>query len=246
MMAVAIVTGASKGIGKATSSLLKEHGYTVVSISRTMPEVGDMRISLDVTDKGSVVKVVEELVNKFGGVDVLVNNAGFGVYGKFTDTSLDEEEYMIKTNLVAPIVFTKLVLPHMLKKGSGSIVNVVSEAAYVSTTTLAVYSASKAGLASFTNSLWATVSKMGIKVSGIYPGPVKTNFTSHPSFAGMKTNIFDKYAVEAEDVARAVLKGIRTGKREIYVPSRLKVDPYFLKLSSIMQEITYRLIRRYF
>ncbi len=245
-MQVAIVTGASKGIGKSTVKMLKEKGFTVVSISRSTPELGDLRIAMDVTDKASITKAVEDISSKFGRIDVLVNNAGFGVYGKFTETSLEEEEYMIKTNFLAPVIFTKTVIPYMLKQKSGSIVNVVSEAAYVSTTTLAVYSATKAGLSSFTNSLWATLSTMGIKVSGVYPGPVKTNFTSHPSFSKMKVNSFDRFAVEPDAVAKAIWKGITTGKREIYVPSKLKVDPYFLKLSLIMQEITYRIIRRYF
>ncbi|BBG23584.1 SDR family NAD(P)-dependent oxidoreductase [Sulfuracidifex tepidarius] len=245
-MPIAIVTGASKGIGRSTVCMLKDKGFTVIAISRSTPDIGDVKLSVDVIDRETVAKVVEDTVSRFGRIDVLVNNAGFGVYGKFTDTPLQEEEYMIKTNFLAPIVITKLVLPYMLKQKEGSIVNVVSEAAYVSTTTLAVYSATKAGLSSFTNSLWATVSKLGIKVSGVYPGPVKTNFTSHPSFSSMAQNGFDKFAVEPEAVAKAIWKGITTGKREIYVPSKLRVDPYFLKLSLIMQDFTYRIIRRYF
>ncbi|NON62739.1 SDR family oxidoreductase, partial [Acidianus sp. RZ1] len=178
-------------------------------------------------------------------IDILVNNAGFGIYGSFLETSLEEEEYMVRTNLLAPIYFTKLILPRMISRRSGSIVNVVSEAAYVSSPTLLVYSATKSALASFTNGLWAEMRKYGVKVSGIYPGPVKTNFTSHPSFKDAKDS-FSRFSVEPEKVARAVIKAIKTGKREIYVPSKIFLDPYFLKFSYIMQSITYRIVSKIF
>jgi len=242
---IAVVTGASKGIGKATVIKLKDLGYTVVAISRSLPEVGDEKIQVDVSNKEDVFKTVNYLISKYGFIDVLVNNAGFGVYGSFLETDLNEEEYMIRTNLLGPIYFMKAVLPYMVKEKRGSIVNIISEAAYVSSPKLLVYSATKAALAHITNGLWAEMRKYGVKISGIYPGPVKTNFTSHPSFKGAKDS-FSKFAVEPEKVANAVVKAIKTGKREIYVPSKLALDPYFLKLSYIMQSITYRFVGKYF
>ncbi|EZQ06926.1 3-oxoacyl-ACP reductase [Candidatus Acidianus copahuensis] len=242
---IALVTGASKGIGKATVSLLKREGYTVIAISRTKPDSGDENYALDVADKGKVLLFVKDIISKYKDIDVLVNNAGFGIYGSFLETSLEEEEYMVRTNLLAPIYFTKLILPRMISRRSGSIVNVVSEAAYVSSPTLLVYSATKSALASFTNGLWAEMRKYGVKVSGIYPGPVKTNFTSHPSFKDAKDS-FSRFSVEPEKVARAVIKAIKTGKREIYVPSKIFLDPYFLKFSYIMQSITYRIVSKIF
>lgn len=123
-----------------------------------------------------------KIKSEIGPIDVVVNNAGFGIYGSFLETSIEEEEYMIKTNFLGPIYVCKTVYPDMVKRRSGSIVNVVSEAAYVNSPVLLVYSSTKAGLASFTNGLWVEARKYGVKVSGIYPGPVKTNFSSHPSF----------------------------------------------------------------
>ncbi|QKQ99416.1 SDR family oxidoreductase [Metallosphaera tengchongensis] len=240
---LALVTGASKGIGKATVELLMKEGYEVVATSRSEPEVGHHRIKLDVSDRGKVEEVVRKVMEEIGEIDVLVNNAGFGVYGSFLETPVEEEEYMVKTNFLGPIYTTKMVYPHMAKRRMGSIVNVVSEAAYVNSPVLLVYSATKAALSSFTNGLWSEARKYGVKVSGVYPGPVKTNFSSHPSFKGRE--ITPKYAVEPEAVARAILKGIRTGKREIYVPSKLRVDPYFLKLANVAQEITYRLVDKF-
>ncbi|MDT7862426.1 MAG: SDR family oxidoreductase [Saccharolobus sp.] len=246
MSEVAIVTGASKGIGRAIANLLKENNYIVVSVSRTKADVGDLIYEADVSDKGNVFRIVSEVLDKFGRIDVLVNNAGFGVYGSFLETDLNEEEYMVKTNFLAPIYFMKAVLPHMVSRRKGNIVNIISEAAYVSSPKLLVYSGTKAGLASVTNGLWAEMRKYNVKVSGVYPGPVKTNFTSHPSFKKVSSDPFAKYAVNPEDVARAVLKAIRTGKREIYVPSKLKLDPYFLKFVNLFQSITYRIISKYF
>lgn len=244
---IAIVTGASKGIGRETARLLKENGYTVISISRSKPEIGDVTYEADVSDKSTVFKIVKETIERFGRIDVLVNNAGFGVYGSFLETELEEEEYMVRTNLLGAIYFMKAVLPYMVSRRSGSIVNIVSEAAYVSSPKLLVYSGTKAALSSITNGLWAEMRKYNVKVSGVYPGPVKTSFTSHPSFkrAG-NGDPFSKYAVEPTEVAKAVLKAIRTGKREIYVPSKLKLDPYFLKLGNLFQSLTYRIVSKYF
>ncbi|MFP3347685.1 MAG: SDR family oxidoreductase [Sulfolobaceae archaeon] len=243
---IAIVTGASKGIGKATTIKLKQLGYTVISVSRSQPDVGDVKYQIDVSNKDEDFRVVKEVKEKFGKIDVLVNNAGFGVYGSFLETSLEEEEYMVRTLFLAPLYFTKAVLPDMVKRRGGAIVNIVSEAAYVASPKLIVYSASKAALAHFTNALWADMRKYNVKVSGVYPGPVKTNFTSHPSFKNVKETIFDKYAVEPEKVANAVVKAIRTGKREIYVSSKLMMDPYFLKLAMVMQNLTYYIISKIF
>ncbi|AWR99925.1 SDR family NAD(P)-dependent oxidoreductase [Metallosphaera hakonensis] len=240
---LAVVTGASKGIGKATVNLLKAEGYEVVATSRSEPEVGDHRFRLDVSNRAEVEAIMGKIKSEIGPIDVVVNNAGFGIYGSFLETSIEEEEYMIKTNFLGPIYVCKTVYPDMVKRRSGSIVNVVSEAAYVNSPVLLVYSSTKAGLASFTNGLWVEARKYGVKVSGIYPGPVKTNFSSHPSFKGRE--ITPKYAVEPERVAKAILKGIRTGKREIYVPSKLLLDPYFLKLTNVMQEFTYRIVDKF-
>ncbi|BAB65949.1 SDR family NAD(P)-dependent oxidoreductase [Sulfurisphaera tokodaii] len=244
-MKIAIITGASKGIGKAIAIKLKNEGYTVVSISRSKAEVGDIIYEADVTDKENDFRIVKEVYEKFGRIDVLVNNAGFGIYGSFLETSLDEEEYMIKTLFVAPLYFIKSVYPIMVRQREGSIVNIVSEAAYVATPKLIVYSAAKAGLAQFTNALWAEARKYNVKVSGIYPGPVKTNFTSHPSFKNSE-DIFSKYAVTPDKVANAVVKAIKTGKREIYVPSKLKIEPYFLKFARLFESLTYWIVSKYF
>lgn len=244
-MKVAIVTGASKGIGKSTAKKLKELNYTVISISRSKPEIGDIIYEADVTNKENDFRIINEVLDKFGRIDVLVNNAGFGIYGSFLETPTEEEDYMIKTLFNAPLYFIKAVYPIMVKQKGGNIINIVSEAAYVATPKLIVYSAAKAALAHFTNALWAEARKYNVKVSGIYPGPVKTNFTSHPSFKNAK-DAFSNFAVEPEKVADAVVKAIKTGKREIYVPSRLKIEPYFLKLSNIFQNFTYWIVSKYF
>ncbi|QPG48598.1 SDR family NAD(P)-dependent oxidoreductase [Saccharolobus solfataricus] len=246
MLEVAIVTGASKGIGRAVAKLLKENNYIVISIARSKSDVGDVIYEADVTDKSTDFRIVNEVLEKFGKIDVLVNNAGFGVFGSFLETDIDEEERMVRTNFLAPIYFMKAVLPHMVSRRKGSIVNIISEAAYVSTPKLLVYSGTKAGLASITNGLWAEMRKYNVKVSGVYPGPVRTNFTSHPSFKKSNGDPFGSYNVEPEAVAKAVLKAIRTGKREIYVPSRLKLDPYFLKLANLFQSLTYTIVSKYF
>ncbi len=158
---LAVVTGASKGIGKATVNLLKAEGYEVVATSRSEPEVGDHRFRLDVSNRAEVEAIMGKIKSEIGPIDVVVNNAGFGIYGSFLETSIEEEEYMIKTNFLGPIYVCKTVYPDMVKRRSGSIVNVVSEAAYVNSPVLLVYSSTKAGLASFTNGLWSRLGNTG-------------------------------------------------------------------------------------
>ena len=234
---VAVVTGSSKGIGLSTVRLLKSKGYTVVGVSRSGKGEAHEELKADVALKEEVRGVVEYVLDKYKRVDVLVNNAGFGVYGYFWETNLEDEEYEVRTLFLGVLYFTKYVLPHMLERNSGSIVNVVSEAAYVAMPTLLVYSSMKAAVAHFTNGLWASMRGSGVKVSGVYPGPVKTEFSKHPSFKDEPK--FNALAVPPEKVAKAIWKGIRTGKREIYVPSRLAVEPYFLKAAMAFQEVTY-------
>jgi len=235
---VAVVTGSSKGIGLATVRLLKEKGFVTIGVSRSGGGEAHEELRADVSSKEDVRRVVDYVVSKYGKIDVLVNNAGFGVYGYFWETPLDEEEYEVKTLLLGVIYFTKSVLPLMLRRNYGAIVNVVSEAAYVSMPTLLVYSSAKAAVAHFTNGLWASLKGTNVKVSGVYPGPVKTDFTSHPSFKNTEPK-FNSLAVPPERVAKAVWKAIRTGKREIYVPSKLLIEPYFLKLALSFQSLTY-------
>ncbi|MGC9106098.1 MAG: SDR family NAD(P)-dependent oxidoreductase [Thermoprotei archaeon] len=239
---VAIVTGSSKGIGLATVRLLKEKGYATVGVSRSGEGEADVELKADVSSKEDVRRVIDYVVSKYGRLDVVVNNAGFGVYGYIWETPLEEEEYEVKTLFLGVLYFTKFALPVMIKQGRGSIVNVASQAAYVSMPTLLVYSSMKAAVAHFTNGLWASLKGTGVRVSGVYPGPVRTSFTSHPSFKGTEPK-FNSLAVEPERVAKAIWKAIRTGKREIYVPSRLVVEPYFLKLGMAFQSLTYSVQR---
>jgi short-subunit dehydrogenase len=245
MIKVAIVTGASKGIGRATVIKLKNLGFRVVSVARSLPEIGDLKFSCDVSNKDQVEYVINKTIENFNKIDVLINNAGFGIYGNFDEVKLNQIEYLIRTNFLGPIYFMKAVIPYMKKQGGGSIINVISEAAYIPIPKLSVYSATKAALSSLTNALHLELKKYNIRVSGIYPGPVKTNFTYHPSF-GNNTPWWWKFAIEPENVADMIVKALRTGKREIYVPSKLKIEPYFLKLSFIMQTIVYKVLSKFY
>lgn len=240
---LALVTGASSGIGMATVKLFKEKGFTTIAVSRRVPEVGDHRFSLDVSNLEAVRDFARRVRHEIGVVDFLVNNAGFGVYGDFLETPLEEEDYMVRTNLLGTIYMTKQFLPPMVERRSGHVVNVVSEAAYVNSPKLLVYSATKAAVASFTNGLWSSVRGKGVRICGVYPGPVRTGFTSHPSFKGREGG-FSKYAVEPDRVAKAIYRGGIKGKREIFVPSKLILDPPFLKLANLFQGLTYRVVSK--
>lgn len=217
MRDLSIVTGASRGIGKAIALKLASENHNVMifgrdndALKKVKEEIGIYKVECDlfigdVGDSDFVIESVKQILNKYGKVDHLINNAGFGIFKKVVESTLDEFKSQIDTNLFGVYNFTKTVLPSMIQRKSGSIINISSLAgknAFVGGT---MYSASKHALMGFTKSLMLEVREYNIRTVAICPGSVSTEFFATASY---ETNNLERvlYSEDIADVVSAVIK----------------------------------------
>ena len=222
---VVIVTGASSGIGEATAREFGAQGAMVVLAARRVDrldvlaqEIGAMEaaaetlvVQTDLTKLDDIKTLVHKTVEKFGRVDVLVNNAGFGRLDWLENLDpVKDIQAQFDVNVLGTIQTTRQILPIMIKQRSGHIINMCSTAGLIGSPTYTVYAATKHAIHGFSESLRREVKPWGIDVSMIYPGSVKTEFQSHAGIkrkTGMTTP--KALAVSAEDVGRAVVQLVR-------------------------------------
>ncbi|MEG1523535.1 MAG: SDR family oxidoreductase [Clostridia bacterium] len=179
MSNIAIVTGGSSGIGKATVKMLADNGYKVYELSRSgYSENGIMHITTDVTKSEDVTTAVRQIVGVEGRIDLLINNAGFGISGavEFTDSS--DAQAQLNVNFFGTLHCIQAVLPIMRAQRSGHIINLSSVAAPIAIPFQAFYSATKSAINSLTLSLRNEVRPFGIQVCAVQPGDVCTGFTA--------------------------------------------------------------------
>lgn len=178
MNKVCIVTGGSSGIGRETCRALADMGCTVYEFSRRdLPQDGVTHMTVDVTDEESVQAAVEQIAAKEGRIDVLVNNAGFGISGCIELTENLDAQRLMDVNLMGAVNSAKAVIPVMREQGGGKIVNLSSIAGALSLPYQAWYSISKAAVLAFSEALRNEVRQFGIYVIAILPGDIKTGFT---------------------------------------------------------------------
>ena len=177
MEKVVILTGGTSGIGQATVAQLREKGCRVYEFSRR-DAADPMHFSVDVTDEAAVKAAVDAVVAREGRVDVLINNAGFGISGAMEFTDSADAHRLMEVNLFGMDNAIKAVLPHMRKAGSGRIVNISSVAGVFAIPFQAWYSISKAAVRSLTMALYNEVTPFGIQVTSVMPGDIKTGFTA--------------------------------------------------------------------
>lgn len=172
---VVVITGASSGIGKATFDYLKEKGFICYCISRRKSE-SEFSFSSDVNDHEKIKEIFETIYNKEKRIDVVVNNAGYGIAGAIENAKIEDIYGIFDTNLSAVVAISSLVIPY-LKKTKGKIINISSVGAVAPLPYQACYSAAKAGVLIFSKALNMEVKKDGISVTAVLPGDTKTNFT---------------------------------------------------------------------
>jgi short-subunit dehydrogenase len=229
---VIIVSGASGGIGSATARLFGQMGYRVVLAARNLEKLKHIEaeiishggvakaIKTDITQFGSIMNMVEITINQYQQIDVLFNNAGIGRLGWLERLDQqDDIQNQLQSNLLGAVWMTRAVLPYMIERRSGHIINMISVAGLIATPTYSIYSASKFGMRGFTDALRREVHYHGIHVSAIYPGGVKTGF-AHEAVSRRKTGLrTPKWLVlSAEDVARAVYSLVRRPRRMVIIP----------------------------
>jgi 3-oxoacyl-[acyl-carrier protein] reductase len=224
---VAIVTGGSKGIGRAIGKALAQEGATVVLAARTeselmatVRELQNERLSVsgtvaDVTSESDVNRLIAEVASTHGRIDILVNNAGIGVFKPVAEMSVADFDAMWGVNMRGVFLVTKAVLPHMIRNASGAVVNISSLAGKNSFKGGAGYCATKWALRGFASSLMLEVRDYNIRVVTIFPGSVDTSFSS----TGKKgSNI-----TQPEDVASAVVFAVTAPGRSMF--SEIDVRP---------------------
>jgi NAD(P)-dependent dehydrogenase (short-subunit alcohol dehydrogenase family) len=228
-----LITGASSGIGRAAAELLLKSGYTVYAGARRvekmkgLQDLGAKVLALDVTVEESLRRAVETILREAGGIDVLVNNAGYGAHGAVEDVPLAEARRQFEVNLFGLARLTQLVLPGMRARGGGRIVNISSIAGKVGMPTSGWYHASKHALEAYSDALRMETAQFGIKVVIIEPGPIKTEwdetaivnlqkYSGAGSYAPMVKHLTERFragyrsgAPGPEAVARVILKAVR-------------------------------------
>jgi short-subunit dehydrogenase len=230
---VVLITGASSGIGYATAAHLASRGYRVFGTARSPQKAsaiaGVSMLPLDVTLAASVSDAVQAVIDAAGRIDVLVNNAGLGVFGAFEETSVEQALALFDTNVFGVIRMSKAVLPHMRAQRSGLIVNVSSVLGFIPAPYSAVYSSTKHALEGLSESLDHEVRQFGIRVVLVEPGFTRTGFDTHSATAETQ---LDAYDVERSRAAAGVAANFKTASepgavaeeiaRAIELPHRLR------------------------
>ena len=231
-----LVTGASSGIGRDMAREFAERKYDLIIASRDEKRLNELKTELEVQYKVNVKPITVDLSNEENcinlyennkDIDILVNNAGFGVFGEFTKTDLQKELDLIKTNIVAVHILTKLYLKDMVKKDNGIILNVSSIAGSMPGPLMCAYYSSKAYVLRLSEGIREELrkKKSKVKISVLQPGPVNTNFNN---VAGVKFNLSSK---SSEYVAKYAVSKLLKGKFNI-------VPGFTIKCAKFMSKIT--------
>ena len=240
-----LITGASSGIGKQTAIEFAKLGANIILVARRKEKLDELANELDkfnvtilvcqcdVSDKAQVKEMSKTVLEKFDSIDVLVNNAGFAIYGSVKDLSIDEIESQMETNYFGMMYCIKNFLPSMLDKKSGHIVNVASVAASFGLPGIASYCASKFAMLGFSEGLKHELHGTGVGITVVSPIMVRTDFFDHPSFEKMPK--YSPTSLSSRTVAKAILKAANSPRLEIIVPSVVRIAvwlkhtfPYFI------------------
>jgi NAD(P)-dependent dehydrogenase (short-subunit alcohol dehydrogenase family) len=207
---VALVTGASSGMGKDIAKRLIEDGFLVYVAARNIEKMSDLEalgarpLRLDISKENQIEAAVETILGEAGGVDVLVNNAGFGLYGPVEEITLDEARYQFDVNLFGAARLTQLVLPSMRARRSGTIVNITSVGGKIYSVLGAWYHATKHALEGWSDCLRLEVAQFGIRVVIVEPGVIETGFGDAASTNLLQRSANGPYAKIAQKVANAI------------------------------------------
>jgi NAD(P)-dependent dehydrogenase (short-subunit alcohol dehydrogenase family) len=207
---VALVTGASSGIGRATALALVDAGFAVVGTSRNAakaePLAGVTLLDLDVVSDDSVRSLVEEVIERFGRIDVLVNNAGVGAVGAGEESSIDQTREVFDINVFGLIRMANAVLPHMRAQGSGRIVNVSSVLGLIPAPFMAVYAATKHAVEGYSESVDHELREHGIRMLLVEPAYTSTAFEASSLPADSPLAIYDAQRDVSRDVLATALR----------------------------------------
>lgn len=268
----ALITGASSGIGKDMAKILNQKGYNLVLVARDIEKLEQTKKELEksvqneptiennkiekayknskkATNKIEIIQMdlseeqnCIELANKVKDIDILINNAGFGDYGRFSETDLNKDISMIKTNVIAYHILTKLYLKEMKKKNSGKILNVASIAGFMPGPLMATYYATKNYIVRISEAIREELKKekSKVQISILCPGPVETNFNK---VANVKFSLREANSMQ---VAKYAIRKLEKGKFYIVPGIDVKLARFGAKIapSNFVAKITYKVQKR--
>ena len=230
---IVLITGASSGFGEDAAHLFAEEGCRVVLAARRVDRLQALADSIqrqggeaiavpvDVTNRADIQTMVDSTLALYGQIDILFNNAGFGRLDWFENLDPERDiETQIQVNLTGLIQVTRAVLPHMLSRGEGHIINMSSVAGRIAAPLYTIYSATKYGVRAFNDALRREVAPFGIHVSGIYPGPAETEFGLHTGSNSAKRSLnrLSSFRMSSAYVAERVVDLARRPRRSLVIP----------------------------
>ncbi|MBB4394717.1 oxidoreductase [Bradyrhizobium sp. ERR14] len=214
----ALVTGASSGMGKEIAKRLIKDGFQVYAAARNIEKMSDLAklgartLRMDISKDAEIKAAVDTILDEVGGVDVLVNNAGFGLYGPVEEVGIDEARYQFEVNLFGAARLTQLLLPSMRQKRSGTIVNITSMGGKIYTLLGAWYHATKHALEGWSDCLRLELAPFGIKVVVVEPGLIETGFGDVVANGLLKRSGSGPYAKLTQAVAKSTRDAYGQGR----------------------------------
>lgn len=224
---IVLITGASSGLGAGVASLLVEKGAIPILTARSEDKLEALSkqlkgehqiIRMDVQQDDDVQRVVNQVIQKYGKIDILLNNAGYGQFKSITEMPLEDYKAMIDVNYLGIVRCTQAVLPHMLAAGSGQIVNIASLAGKFPTSKSTSYTATKHAVLGFTNALRQELRETKIKISSINPGPIATAFFDRADPSGEYVKNVSQFMMSPDKVSRHIVKVMEKRKEELDLP----------------------------
>ncbi|WP_341348387.1 SDR family oxidoreductase [Paenibacillus sp. FSL H3-0469] len=251
---IVVITGASSGIGALTAQMLSGLGAVPVLLARSRDKLQAVAAGIqgehglficDVTDEAAVKHTFAEILEQYGRIDILLNNAGYGKFAAFTEMESEEFADMMDVNYMGIVRCTKAVVPHMLTRGSGQIVNVASMAGKIGTARSVSYTATKHAVLGFTNALRQELRKSGIIVSAVNPGPIATEFFKTADPSGNYERSVSRIMMTPQHVSAKIVKLMDKGKEEVDLPGLagfgIRLYGLFPRLAD---KLTYNLMNR--
>ena len=250
---VVLITGASLGIGEALAKVFAEEGAKLALAARSLDKLKTLAASLpteaialqaDMAQPAQIRAMVDKTVEHFGRIDILINNAGVGMYASIADMKPEQFEQLVATNWLGPVHAVQAVVPHMRQQGGGQIINISSVAGKVAIPWMGAYCSSKFALNALSDSLRMELRPDNIHVLLVCPGRIKTPFTQN-AYKDFETRPLYPGGISAERLARAILRASLRNKREIMIPRDNRLFEWFHNLiPSVVDRVMVRILQR--
>jgi short-subunit dehydrogenase len=257
-MAYALITGGGKGIGKAIAMELSSRGYNILLVSRTQEDLVQVSNKIeamypvkaqyftgDLSVEGVESKILQWIQSLDVEIEILVNNAGYGLSGYFDTQNLDTVKNMMQLNMITLTAITYVFLPQLKNQEKSFILNIASTAAYQAIPELSVYAATKSFVLSFSRSLRVELKNSSVSVTCVLPGPTNTAFMQRANLSEKGLELVKKIHTQPEKVAKTAVHALLSGKTEVIPGLKNKLTRFFSWLlpKSLVERISGKLIQ---